>query len=200
MSESTLKAETPADPELEAYLEDLLGGGDKAGAPAAACDQHRIQPSKAPPSPEPLPPGCPGWLTPVFSVRIFHLAKFRFAVPECQVHQAGRIEQSLTPAPEAGWVLGQWNLDGRTWWIVDTASLILPDQRRRPDYRWVLPIEKKPLALACESVSESSRIKVQQVRWRQQRHSRPWLLGMLTGDGPCPLIDAHALIADLQFD
>ncbi len=197
MSGSRSQAEISAEPELTSYLEELLGTGSGPSA-----DSVETPPDSGPrePATEPLPPGCPEWLTPVFQVAILHLGKLRFAVPSCQIDDARRIEGAQPPESGTEPVLGRLETDGRTWLVVDTARLILAGKRHGSRYRWMVPVPRSGAALACDGVSESGPVPVAQVRWRQQRQSRPWLLGMLTGDPACPLLDAEALVADLQSD
>ncbi len=196
MSGARPKVEMSTEPELVSYLEELLGTGAGSGSPADSVETPAD--SRRPESvTEPLPPGCPEWLTPVFPVVILHLGKLRFAVPGCQLHEAGRIEGTRLAESGTESVLGESEVAGRSWLVVDTARLILPDHKRGSGYRWLVPVRGSGMALACDSVSESGPVPVAQVRWRQQRQSRPWLLGMLTGDHACPLLDAETLIADL---
>ncbi len=192
MSGARPKVEMPDEAELAGYLAELLGTGTGAASPADSVDAGCPKPAT-----EPLPPGCPAWLTPVFAVVILHLGKLRFAVPGCQLHEAERIEGTRLPEAGTGPVLGALVMAGRSWSVVDTARLILPDHKRGSRYQWLVPVRGSGMALACDGVSESGPVPVAQVRWRWQRQSRPWLLGMLTGDHACPLLDAEALIADL---
>ncbi len=199
MSRSRSQVEISAEPELASYLDELLG---KGSGPAPSTDSMAVVPDVHRPDPggEPLPPGSPGWLTPVFAAVILHLGKLRFAVPGCQIHEARRIEAARPPQSGTGLVLGELEAEERTWLVVDTACLILPGQRCGSGYHWAVPIRGSGMALACDGVSEADPVPVARVRWRQQRQSRPWLLGMLTGDAACPLLDAEALVADLQSD
>jgi len=196
MSGARPKVEISTEPELASYLEELLGTGTGSAPPADSVETPGDS-GRPEPAAEPLPPGCPEWLTPVFPVAILHLGKLRFAVPGCQLHEAGRIEGTRLAASGTEPVLGELEADGRVWLVVDTACLILPGQRHGSRYRWMLPVRRSGMALACDGVSESGLVPIAQVRWRQQRQSRPWLLGMLTGDRACPLLDAETLIADL---
>jgi purine-binding chemotaxis protein CheW len=131
------------------------------------------------------------------TVRPFCLGKLRFAVPAEQLAQVCAVEGEITPCPgQPRWALGRVRLAGRELWAASLAKLLLPAADSSP-CRWALVPRRIELALLCREVEAACRWQREQIRWRSERVSRPWLLGMLA-DPPCPLIDLERLVEDLK--
>jgi len=106
-------------------------------------------------------------------------------------------EPPVVTQQEAARVLWISDLSGLEVTVVDTAELILPGKGANQEYGWLLLLRSANLALACQAVMGERFITPDQVRWREQRGSRPWLLGMMS-DSPCALIDVETLVAGLD--
>ncbi|BCX89217.1 purine-binding chemotaxis protein CheW [Methylomarinovum tepidoasis] len=197
---------TSPDTELHAYLEALL-----TSPPEPAERSPALEPGCRPPSEEkpvsagpeapsrpPLPPGCPEWLGMRFPILRFRLGNLRFAAPVAHLRGAWELDaDALQPLSGPG-LLGEVEQLGEDWIVLDTASLIVSGGRLEVDYRWALPTALGTFALACEAVEQEIECSADQVRWRENRSRRPWLLGMVGGTEKCPLLDIETLVADWQ--
>ncbi len=133
-----------------------------------------------------------------FQVQGFRLGKLGFAVPVAQLSGVFALEAEIASWPgQPTWALGQVSVAGRKVWAVNPAGLILPGLSISGPYPWALLPRGGELALLCHEVEEPCRWRPEEVRWRTERISRPWLLGM-QGDPPCPLIDVERLVQDLK--
>jgi hypothetical protein len=129
-------------------------------------------------------------------VRLFRLGKLRFAVLGEQLSAAFALEGAILPQPgQPAWAEGQVSLAGRKLWAVIPRQL-LPAKRVDDPPSWALVPRAGELALLCHGVEAPCRWRPEQIRWRSERVSRPWLLGM-QGELPCPLIDVECLVKEL---
>ncbi len=128
-------------------------------------------------------------------VRLFRLGNLRFAVLGEQLFGVFALESAILPQPgQPTWAEGQVSLAGRKLWAV-VPRLLLPGKLVDPP-AWALLPRAGELALLCHGVEAPCRWRPEQIRWRSERISRPWLLGM-QGELPCPLIDVERLVEEL---
>ncbi|GAB6068076.1 hypothetical protein JCM13664_13950 [Methylothermus subterraneus] len=154
----------------------------------------RDQPS---PSAAPVPEKEPDWTEREFEVQPFFLGKLRLAAPGSQLLGTFALEDEIVSKPgQPSWALGRIKVAGGEFWAATPARLVLPDSGLGP-YRWALLPRRSELALLCHGVEARACWQPQQVRWRTERLSRPWLLGMCL-EPPCPLIDLERLVEELQ--
>lgn len=162
----------------------VSGGGKGAGGSST----HPIE----------LPDGCPAWIEGMFQVQVFRLGKLRFAAPMEQLVGAFALEGEIVVRPgQPGWASGQVGVAGREVWAVRLAELILPGKAIVEPHEWLLLPRSEGVALLCQGVDGIEQWRPEEVRWRSERISRPWLFGM-HGDPPCPLIDVERLVQDLE--
>ncbi len=130
----------------------------------------------------------------------FRLGSLCFSVPAQQIVATSVLRpEDLDTRDRTSQILGVLKLSGRTVSVVDTAEIILPGKGINQGYAHLLLLASGNEALACHSVDEPIVIPKAEVRWRDDRGSRPWLLGMMT-DPPCPVIDMEVLVAELAGD
>lgn len=93
-------------------------------------------------------------------------------------------EAAADPRPEDR-IMGTFLYGGRTLILLDTRRLILPDkhpalaQPSRAGQVLILP--RQGLALRCDRAVQTQTVTPDEVVWREQRPSRPWLAGMVRG-------------------
>lgn len=76
--------------------------------------------------------------------------------------------------------------------IVDTRRRVFPEGHpahldTRP-YGFLILLSTDALALACDDLEQVVRVAANQVQWRRERRTRPWLAGMLN-DPKCAVLD-----------
>lgn len=104
--------------------------------------------------------------------------------------------QELTPLfGQPDWFLGILPSQAGNLKVLDTARWVMPE-RYRDDYRdglkYVISVQGYEWGLAVHQVSRSIRLDPSEVKWRTQRHQRPWLAGTVI-EHMCALVDVTAL-------
>lgn len=209
---------------LSLYFEALLRE-EVVEAPAVEADVRADQATPAaemPPQVEPVPvietppvatpepevstpavaaePVVPRWGEGSFQAMLFRVGGLTLAVP--LVELSGVLEwdsEAVTAMPgHTPWYLGLMDYRGRSVPVVDTALLVLPEERlARLDataeqrLRRVVFIGEGEWGLACDEVNQVVALAPDQVRWRTNRTRRQWLAGTVI-DHMCAIIDPPA--------
>lgn len=170
-----------------------------APAPAAA-PQPVIAAAPAAPAPQ------PEWGRQRFQAMLFRTAGLTLAVPLVELSGVQEWEPaSVTPLPRhVDWFLGLVRYRGRSVPVIDTALLVLPQDRRTrlagtPADRLtrIVFIGEGDWGLACDAVAEVITLESDQVRWRSTRTTRGWLAGTVI-EHMCALIDPSAFARLLE--
>ncbi len=156
---------------------------------------------------DPLEVVVPEWAQKRFPCLIFAVAGLRLAVPLIKLTGVVPLAESLTTFPgEAPWLLGLTRYRGQSVRVVDTAEIVLPEDRRlarvksaEPAPGFLVVIGKGRWGLACDAVSETLPLETDDVKWRSERGKRLWLAGTVR-DKLCALLDVDALVARLDRD
>jgi|GEM_PF-3768334 len=130
----------------------------------------------------------------------FRLGRLQFAVLREQLGEILTLDKlQLSPAAADGDLIGGFPGEVGKIQVIDTARLILPGKHTGTDYHHLLVLKGGEYGIACETVTAERSIPWEQVRWREERGTRPWLLGMMKDEeGPCPLIDVLLLLEVLN--
>lgn len=133
------------------------------------------------------------WAYPEFVVQLFTVGKLQLAVPLDKLQGVVAWNDALERQTDhRSGCLGSLSYQERTVWVIDTAALVLPPERRelmpslQPDY--ILIVGNGSWGLACHSVGEVIRLAWDEVNWRRQRGRRPWLAGTALRRG-CAVLD-----------
>ena len=133
------------------------------------------------------------WAYPEFQAQLFAVGKLQLAVPLNKLQGVVAWNDAVewqTGQPSG--CLGSLSYQERAVWVIDTAALVLPPERRelmpslQPDY--ILIVGNGAWGLACHSVGEVIRLAWDEVNWRRHRGGRPWLAGTALRRG-CALLD-----------
>ncbi len=169
------------------------------------------------PAPTPAPAGGPGgpaegetedplpaWSRPYFQALLFHVGPLRLAVPLIKLQSVVPWSDEISPAPrQPEWMHGLLFYRGKQVRVVNTAELVLPQDRRPPpeelEPRKLLVVGDGCWAFSCRDVSEVIKLEPDQVQWRSSRGRRRWLAGTVR-EHLCALMDADALAEMLDED
>lgn len=144
--------------------------------------------------------GPPTWADERFQALLFKVAGLTLAVP---LRELSGIQEwdaaKVTPMPgHVSWYLGLTQYRERTVPVIDTAELVLPEDRlqrleQSPNERIqrVVFIDDGRWGLACDEVAEVITLEHEQVRWRSNRTKRRWLAGTVI-EHMCAIIDPPA--------
>ncbi len=144
--------------------------------------------------------GKPEWAEHEFQALLFTTAGLTLAVPLSELSgiQVWHSEK-VTPMPgHIDWYLGLMTYRERSVPIIDTAHLVLPEDRltrldSKPEERnnRIVFIGGGQWGLACDSVDQVITLSHDQVKWRSSRTKRRWLAGTVI-EHMCALIDPPA--------
>lgn len=152
-----------------------------------------------PPSPQPTAvdaAGRPAWGEGPFQALLFRVGGLTLSVPLVELSGVQEFEwEEITPMPgHVPWYLGLIQYRGRSVPVVDTAHLVLPEDRLAaltpPEerVRHIVFIADGTWGLACDDVAEVLTLSPEQVRWRTSRTRRRWLAGTVI-EHMCALLD-----------
>ncbi|MGE0082368.1 MAG: chemotaxis protein CheW [Thiohalomonadaceae bacterium] len=191
---------------LEALLREVPELAEEAPPPPAPAPAAPVVDAPAPanavaaaPAPQEVAPP-PEWGRQRFQAMLFRTAGLMLAVPLVELSGVQEWEASpVTPLPRhVDWFLGLVRYRGRSVPVVDTALLVLPQERRArlttsaaERSTRIVFIGEGDWGLACDSVAEVITLEPDQVRWRTTRTSRSWLAGTVI-QHMCALIDPAA--------
>jgi purine-binding chemotaxis protein CheW len=194
---------------LEALLREVPDDVEDEPAPAVAVEPPRpavVATTQTAPAtaatvtPTPQAAPVPVWGQRRFQAMLFRVAGLTLAVPLAELSGVQEWSASpVTPLPRhVDWFLGLVRYRGRSVPVVDTALLVLPQDRRTllsgtPDERFtrIVFIGEGDWGLACDAVAEVVTLDPDQVRWRTSRTTRAWLAGTVI-EHMCALIEPSA--------
>lgn len=153
-----------------------------------------------------LPAGVPHWAAEPFQALLFKVSGLTLAVPLAELSgvQEWR-EKAVTPMlGRIEWYLGLMEYRNRQVPIVDTAQLVLPQDRlerlltdERERLGHVVFIQDGSWGLACDSVEDVISLEHHEVKWRTSRAKRRWLAGTVL-EHMCAIIDPPAFAEMLR--
>lgn len=174
-----LLREAPAELEQPIEIEAPAIAVATAPVPAAASDE-----------------GPPEWGRETFQALLFKVGGLMLAVPLIEL--AGVQEwhtDKVTPLPgHMPWYLGLMLYRERNVPVVDTAQLVMPEDRQAKLTPWqerlrhVVFIGEGSWGLACDELAQVVTLRSDEVRWRTSRTKRRWLAGTVIAH-MCALLD-----------
>jgi purine-binding chemotaxis protein CheW len=129
-----------------------------------------------------------------FQVLFFELNQVTFAIPLTDLGGIYPLDKTLNALPgKPSWLAGVINHSDRLYNIVDSASwLKFTHDTHELNYTHFIVLGDSSWGLSCEKLCGASLLQKEQVRWRENEGSRPWLAGMVK-DKMCVLIHAQEL-------
>ena len=203
---------------LDAYLDALLrevpssNGAEETPRQIAT---HRALVPVAPPAAAPAPGersrgseihAVPLWARARFQCLLFKTAGLTLGLPLLKLNGVLPWSDDVTTMPGAPrWLIGLRRYHGTNVKIVDTARLIVPENRHPaspggPSARagHVLLIDGARWGLSCDGIDATLTLEPAAVKWRAARGGRrPWLAGIIL-QPLCALLDADELARLLQ--
>ena len=134
---------------------------------------------------QPQQSSVPEWAEQRFQCLLFKVSGLSLAVPLVKLNSVIAWDESITETPnQTDWYLGLIQHLQKQVKVIDTALLVLPENRRDAlelasadrlghillvdDYKW---------GLACDSIGDVVWLTKDEVKWRQNKQTRPWLAG-----------------------
>jgi len=130
-----------------------------------------------------------------FQVLFFELNQVTFAIPLTDLGGIYQLSDSLNfLMGKPAWFRGVMSHNERLYNIVDTASwLQLGKNAEELEYSHFILLGSTAWGLSCENLLGTETLNKDQIRWREEKGSRPWLAGMVK-QKMCALIHAEELV------
>jgi purine-binding chemotaxis protein CheW len=137
-----------------------------------------------------------------FQALFFDVAGLTLAIPLIEL--GGIIQmQELSKMPgKPNWFMGVLVKQEDRYHCVDTALWMMPERytdqlQQVLNYTYAIQLGKTPWVLACSRLATTHELTHDDIKWRDQSKSKPWLAGMIK-QKMCALIDASQLIELLE--
>lgn len=148
----------------------------------------------------------PEWAQQAFQCLLFNVSGLTLAVPLIKLNSVMPWSEKLVETPnQTDWYLGLVNNHGANVKVIDTALMVLPENRHAdlslsPEQRFshVLLVNDSTWGLACDSIGDVIWLDADQVKWRTNKTRRPWLAGTVR-EHLCALMDTE-VFADMMND
>jgi len=142
--------------------------------------------------------GVPDWAAERFQCLIFNVSGLQLAVPLVKLNSVVPWPEKMVETPnQTEWYLGLVQHLGKNVKVIDTALMVLPENRRHnisedPENRFshILLVNDSQWGLACDSIGEVIWLTSEEVKWRKSKQQRPWLAGTSLQQ-LCALIDTE---------
>lgn len=142
--------------------------------------------------------GIPSWASERFQCLIFTVSGLQLAVPLVKLNSVIPWTEKIVETPnKTEWYLGLVKHLSKNVKVIDTALMVLPENRRQglmddPDDRFshILLVNDSQWGLACDSIGEVIWLTAEEVKWRKSKQQRPWLAGTSL-DQLCAVIDTE---------
>ncbi len=148
-------------------------------------------------------PIIPDWAEQKFQCLLFNVSGLTLAVPLVKLNSVIPWNDKIVWTPnKTDWYLGLVQNHGTNVKIIDTALMVLPENRRghlaqAPSDRFshILLVDDSKWGLACDSIGDVIWLTMDKVKWRRNKQQRPWLAGTAI-EQMCALMDTE-VFADM---
>lgn len=162
--------------------------------------RQEVQPEPVVLSSEPI---IPAWAEQKFQCLLFRVSGLTLAVPLVKLNSVIPWNDKIVWTPnKTDWYLGLVQNHGKNVKIIDTALMVLPENRRghlaqEPGERFshILLVDDSNWGLACDSIGDVIWLSADKVKWRNNKQQRPWLAGTAI-EQMCALMDTE-VFADM---
>lgn len=129
--------------------------------------------------------GVPDWAETRFQCLLFNVSGLNLAVPLMKLNSVIPWDKNITITPnKTKWYLGLVQHLQNQVKIIDTALLVLPENRRQNlsddsngRLSHILLVDDFKWGLACSSIGEVIWLNKEEVKWRKNKSSKVWLSG-----------------------
>lgn len=127
----------------------------------------------------------PDWAAQPFQCLLFKVSGLSLAVPLVKLNSVMPWTDKITQTPNrTNWYLGLVKSHDSNVKVIDTALMVLPENRRAkidmdPSHRFshILLVDNYNWGLACDAIGDVIWLDQHKVKWRKDKSSRPWLAG-----------------------
>lgn len=146
----------------------------------------------------------PDWAQHPFQCLLFKVSGLTLAVPLVKLNSVMPWTDKIVETPnQTDWYLGLVQTHAGNVKIIDTALMVLPENRRAnvaedPSRRFshILLVDNYRWGLACDAIGEVVWMDRDKVKWRKNKTQRPWLAGTAL-EQLCAIMDTE-VFADMM--
>lgn len=146
----------------------------------------------------------PDWAQQPFQCLLFKVSGLTLAVPLVKLNSVMPWTDKIVETPnQTDWYLGLAPTHAGNVKIIDTALMVLPENRRAhvaadPSRRFshILLVDNYRWGLACDAIGEVVWMNQDKVKWRKTKIQRPWLAGTAL-EQLCAIMDTE-VFADMM--
>lgn len=168
-------------------------------APPVVAEQSIVEAVTAPAPAAAETPVVPEWATHPFQCLLFKVSGLTLAVPLVKLNSVMPWTDDITQTPnKTSWYLGLVQSHDSNVKVIDTALMVLPENRRssidlNPSHRFshILLVDDYNWGLACDAIGEVIWLDQHKVKWRKNKTQRPWLAGTVL-EQLCAIMDTEA--------
>ncbi len=147
--------------------------------------------------------GIPIWAEQAFQCLLFKVSGLTLAVPLVKLNSVIPWSEKLVETPnQTDWYLGLVNHLGNNVKVIDTALMVLPENRRAdiesdPADRFshILLVDNGHWGLACDTIGDVIWLNADEIKWRKNKTQRAWLAGTAL-EHLCAIMDTE-VFADM---
>lgn len=140
------------------------------------------------------------WRSEPFEAMLINVGVLKLTLPLIELGSVVPIPGKMTDLPgQPQWVIGVFKHQDKNVKVVDTASLVMPDNASvsEIDYQRVVLIGNGEWGLACCAVSDVFKLEQDHIRWRGEVSKRKWLAGTVI-DKMSGLLDIDEFLSYLE--
>jgi purine-binding chemotaxis protein CheW len=134
-----------------------------------------------------------------FQVLLCGIANMKIAIPLVElggIHQISTLSQA---AKQAKWCAGVFLKDNEKYTCIDASAWMKPNKFNNDsvnDHKFGLQLGKTSFLLCCNSIEDTVELSKDDINWRENPNSQPWLAGLITKE-MCALIDGAHMVQDV---
>ena len=129
-----------------------------------------------------------------FQALFFVARGVRFAVPLVSLGGIYECDHVTPIFGKPRWYNGIADIRGRKINVVDTLRWVKPELYEQSPFKYIIMLGDSLWAISCNSLEGNRSLKKENVKWRQNAGSRPWLAGIVKKE-MCALLHVDALVA-----
>lgn len=134
-----------------------------------------------------------------FQVLLCEVSNIKIAIPLVElggIHQISTLSQTVK---QAKWCAGVFLKDSEKYTCIDASAWLMPpklDDGPVGDYKFGLQLGRTSFLLCCNSIEDTVELSKDDINWRENPNTKPWLAGLITKE-MCALIDGAHMVQDV---
>jgi purine-binding chemotaxis protein CheW len=135
-----------------------------------------------------------------FQVLLCDIANVTIAIPLLELGGIHKLTKISAMAKQPSWCKGIFMKGSEKFTCVDVAEWLLPKKcselKQDNEYKFAVQLGKTPYVLCCNSIVCTLDVSKEDIKWRDNIATRPWLSGLLK-ERMCGLIDGARIVQDV---